>query len=449
VAEVDVYVDDFIGIAQGDVPRLNEVRDTLMYSIDDVFRPNDQQDLKRAEPISLKKLGKGDASWKTSHTILGWNIDTLSKTITLPPHRVERLQEILAAIPHYQKRIGVSKWHNTLGELRSMSIALPGSRGLFSHLQAALKHKRGSRVTLTREVHQAIDDFRWILHHISQRPTRIAELIPLLPSALGHHDASGSGAGGVWFPAQHLVPRGTAVVQPLLWRFQWPNHIQKRLITDKNPTSTISISDLELAGGLLHLDVICQQYDVRERTILSKTDNLAALFWQRKGSTTSDVVPPYLLRLFGMHQRLHHYVPRHDYVPGGSNPLADDASRLFQLSDHDFVAHFNTKYPQEQFFQLVTPTPSMLSAVISALLKKPYNVELLQAEMPAPTPTGAPGSSTQLHWASTPFSKPSKTKYQSYKSSSTEYVKEHLRATEVPSSLERLKITYDIDALRQ
>jgi len=448
VAEVDVYVDDFIGIAQGDVPRLNIVRDTLMQSIDDVFRPNDQEDSMRAEPISLKKLDKGDASWKTSHTILGWNVDTLNKTIALPPHRVERLHEILGAIPRHQKRIGVTKWHNTLGELRSMSIALPGSRGLFSHLQAALRHKSGGRVTLTQEVHQAIDDFRWILQHISQRPTRIAELVPLLPSALGHHDASGTGAGGVWFPAQQLVPRGAHMVQPLLWRFRWPKDIQKRLITDKNPAGTISISDLELAGGLLHLDVLCQQYDVRERTILSKTDNLAALFWQRKGSTTSDTVPPYLLRLFAMHQRLHHYVPRHDYVPGGSNPLADDASRLFHLSNHEFTAHFNTNYPQEQSFQLVTPTPSLLSAVISALLKKPCNVESLQVEMPAPTPTGEPGSSTQLHWASTPFSKPSKTKYQSYKSSSTEYVKEHLHATAVPSSLERLKITYGALAKR-
>ena len=109
-------------------------------------------------------------------------------------------------------------------------------------------------------------------------------------------------------------------MQPLLWRFEWQDYIQKRLISDRNPTGTISISDLELAGGLIHLDVLCQRYDIRERTILSKTDNLAALFWQRKGSTTSDTVPPYLLRLFGMHQQLHHYVPRHDYMIPGRVP---------------------------------------------------------------------------------------------------------------------------------
>jgi Reverse transcriptase (RNA-dependent DNA polymerase). len=339
-SEVDVYVDDFIGIAQGPPERLNTVRNHLLHQVDKVFRPNDQEDTVRAEPVSLKKLDRGDASWKTQHTILGWEVDTLAKTIALPAHRILRLQEILDSIPRSQRRIGVTKWHKVLGELRSMSLALPGSRGLFSHLQAALTLKKGFRVPLNQEVHQALDDFRWILRHIAARPTRIAELVPLLPSALGYHDASGSGGGGVWFPAEHLIPRGSPRQQPLLWRYQWPPEIQARLITDKNPHGTISISDLELAGGILHLDAICKSYDIRERTLLSKTDNLATLFWQRKGSTTSHQVPPYLLRLLGMHQRLHHYVPRHDYIPGGSNPLADDASRLFHLSDPVFFVLF-------------------------------------------------------------------------------------------------------------
>jgi Reverse transcriptase (RNA-dependent DNA polymerase). len=444
VAEVDVYVDDFLGVAQGDKARLNQVRDTMLHSVDSVFRPNDAMDTVRAEPVSLKKLDKGDAAWKTRHTILGWDIDTTAKTIALPPHRVARLREILDSVAPDQRRIGVTKWHGILGELRSMSLALPGSRGLFSHLQAALQQRKGGRIPLNREVHQALTDFRWILENIALRPTRIAELVPLLPSALGYHDASGAGTGGVWFPADHLVSRGVTKSAPLLWRYQWPEEIRAELVTDQNPQGSISISDLELAGGLLHLDVLCQHYDIRERTILSKTDNLAALYWQRRVAPPPPRYLPTSLRLFGIHQRLHHYVPRHDYIPGGSNPLADDASRLFHLSNHDFLNYFNSTYPQETSFQCVTPTPSLLSAVISALLKKPYNVESLQAAVPVPKHTGRPGVSTQLNWASTPFSKPSKTRYLSYKSSSTEYDPALLHATAVPSSLERLKITYGV-----
>jgi hypothetical protein len=234
----------------------------------------------------------------------------------------------------------------------------------------------------------------------------------------------------------------------LLWCYHWPQDIIAQLITAQNPNGTISISDLELAGGLLHLDVLCRHYNVRERTILSKTDNLATLFWQRKGSTTSDKVPPRLLRLFAIHQRLHRYVPRHDYVPGGSNPLADDASHLFHLPNSQLVSHFDSNYPQQCSFHYAIPTPSIVSAVTSALRKKPYNVESLRDEMPAPTPTGDPGVILQLNWASIPFSKPSNTKYQSYKSSSTEFDPGHLRSTAIPSSLERLRITYGALAKR-
>ena len=113
-----------------------------------------------------------------------------------------------------------------------------------------------------------------------------------------------------------------------------------------NPNGTITISDLELAGSLLHLDVIAQNYDVRERTILSKTDNMATLFWTRKGSTSTSKVPAYLLRLFGIHQIYHRYVPQYDYEPGNVNSLADDDFRRFYLAADKFLTHFNSLHKQ-------------------------------------------------------------------------------------------------------
>ena len=117
-----------------------------------------------------------------------------------------------------------------------------------------------------------------MLRDISSRPTRIAELIPLLSSAEGHHNASAKGAGGAWFPATHLTPREGASSQPLVWRLRWPQRIADLLVTDANPGGTITNSDLELAGGLLHLEALAQAFDIRERTVLSKTDNLNTLF---------------------------------------------------------------------------------------------------------------------------------------------------------------------------
>ncbi|GFH55146.1 hypothetical protein CTEN210_11622 [Chaetoceros tenuissimus] len=327
---IDVFVDDFIALAQ--TGNRNYVRDTLLHAIDTVFRPNDFYDSEyRREPVSLKKLRKGDCSWSTIKLVLGWIINTVAMTIELPQHRQERLGAILSSIPSTQKRIGVKKWHKLLGELRSMALALPGARCMFGMMQEALRSlDKRSRISLRKGVHQSIADFQWMLKDISKRPTRIAELVPLLPSALGFHDASGEGAGGVWFPSHTIGSRmkNKNTLHPLLWRYKWPQDIIDDLVTEDNPQGKITNSDLELAGGLLHLDVIAHCLDVRERTLVSKTDNLATLFWERKGSATNAAVTHQLLRLFGIHQRFHRYVPRHDYISGPSNPLADDSSQI-------------------------------------------------------------------------------------------------------------------------
>ena len=75
----------------------------------------------------------------------------------------------------------------------------------------------------------------------------------------------------MWFPAKHLVPREGYKNQPVLWRLKWPQYIIDQIVTTENPNRTVSNSDLELAGGLLHLEeAIAQCFDVRERTVLSQ-----------------------------------------------------------------------------------------------------------------------------------------------------------------------------------
>ena len=445
VSYVDVFMDDFLALAQGQQNR-QRVRQLLFHAVDTVFRPNDFHDqISRREPVSLKKLRQGDCSWSTIKTVLGWIINTAAMTLQLPPHRQDRLGQILASIPPSQKRTSVKKWHKLLGELRSMSLALPGARNVFSAMQNALVLSSSNRIALRKGVHQALADFQWMADDISQRPTRIAELVPLQPAILGFHDASGLGAGGVAYPTPDVPPRvGVAHNQPILFRVQWPQEIRSRLITDSNPNGSITNSDLELAGGLLQLQATAQSYDVRERTINNKTDNLATMFWQRKGSASTEKAPAHLLRLHGIHQRIHRYISRHDYMPGPSNPMADDASRLFHLSDTDFLAYFNSKYPQKQPYKLVTIPLQVLSCVISALLRKPCSAASLTVEPPPATAIGKSGQIIPTKWASTPYSKPSKTKYPSFKSSSTEFDLAMLQPARIRSGLAQLKSTYGL-----
>lgn len=89
VAYVDLYMDDFLGLAQGHPGLRERVRSTLFHSIDNVFRPLQASDRtsSRRQPISISKLHKGDAKWSTRKCLLGWVIDTVTETIELPEHR--------------------------------------------------------------------------------------------------------------------------------------------------------------------------------------------------------------------------------------------------------------------------------------------------------------------------------------------------------------------------
>jgi hypothetical protein len=173
-------------------------------------------------------------------------------------------------------------------------------------MQNMLALKTGGRLALDKGVHHALEDFQWMQENISTRPTQIAEVVPLPPVAEGHHDASGLGAGRIWFPGPHLAPHtGFASTQPLVWRHRWPDFISSWLVMADNPHGSITNSDLELAGGLLHLDALSQCFDNQEGTVLSKGDNLSTTFWERRGSTSTNSPPAYLLRLFGIHQRFY------------------------------------------------------------------------------------------------------------------------------------------------
>ena len=103
VAHTDIFVDDFVALAQTK-PVRSYVRNTLIDAIDSVFRPlSPIDDTYRQEPISMKKLLKGDCSWHIKKIVLGWVIDTISQTTPLPPHRVQRFHDILESIQPTQK----------------------------------------------------------------------------------------------------------------------------------------------------------------------------------------------------------------------------------------------------------------------------------------------------------------------------------------------------------
>ena len=74
LAYVNVFVADFLGLAQGPRHHHRHVHHTLFHTLDMVFRPLDQQDTKHSEEVpSIKKLKAGDCSCSTCQTMLGFH----------------------------------------------------------------------------------------------------------------------------------------------------------------------------------------------------------------------------------------------------------------------------------------------------------------------------------------------------------------------------------------
>jgi hypothetical protein len=117
-------------------------------------------------------------------------------------------------------------------------------------MQAALTREHKGCVRVTHEVRKQLNTFSCLLH-------------------MGACDATKTGAGGVWFPDTG---------PPLLWRLPFAEDIQRRLMSWEDPTGGITNSDLELAGTILHQDVLGIAHDLTSKTAHTFCDNIPAVF---------------------------------------------------------------------------------------------------------------------------------------------------------------------------
>ena len=395
LAYVDVYVDDFIKLAQG-FHNSMRVRRHTYHAIDEVFRRNDGLDQNRKEPISQKKLRNGDDSWSTRKTILGWVVNTATQTIHLPQHRQDKLLSLLRTMVS-RKRVSIKEWHKLLGELRSMSLALPGSSGCFSLLQTLLQPDK-KRLKITEAVRHQLLDFLWLAESVSERPTHLAEVVPTPPSYLGTVDAAKEGMGGVWFPPlrpkplEIQYPRKHQLQGPILWRARFPKQVQDLLVSQDNPRGSITNSDLELAGAVAHDDVLATSAPrIAHASTCSFSDNTPAVSWKTKGSTTTTGPAAYILQISALHKRHHRYQNQLSYLPGPLNLMADDCSRLWNLTDSQLLTYFNSRYPQSTSWTMRHLRPEMHSALTSALLRKRSQPELYLRDTKRDSKLGASG----------------------------------------------------------
>lgn len=384
VSYTDVFMDDYLQLAQGSRRRHLSVRNHLLHTVDSMIRQPVEPSGDVREPVSIKKVKKGDGSWNSRKVMLGWTIDFARQTLELPPHRKLALAEIFTGLAN-SKRISYKKWQSILGKLRFVAQAIPGSAGLFGALMVSLNKATQGRIRINASLRHHIDTFASLAASLCHRPTHLAEIVPEDPSFLGTVDAAKMGVGGPFY-----CDKG----KPYVWRFAYPDSVQRLLVSADNPTGTITNSDLEHSGLICQTMMLSHYFDVRYATISTGCDNVPAVSRVNKGAIPHEGAAAHLCNVQCSHQRQHRYCHVAHYLEGPLNVIADDASRLQHLSNTDFLTHLDQAYPQPEPWTLL-PVPSEISSkLISALLSKLPPMPSPQKHAKPTPPTSGSGSAS-------------------------------------------------------
>jgi hypothetical protein len=139
---LEVYVDDFMSIV---IPtsqeQLEHVATSILTGIHDVF-PADIVDSN--DPISKKKLLKGEGQYLLFKALLGFNFDGKRKTMWLEEEKRAKLLTILHSwlrAGSLNRGIPFGEFESMIAKVRHAFIAPPGSRGLLSLCNRLLKRR--------------------------------------------------------------------------------------------------------------------------------------------------------------------------------------------------------------------------------------------------------------------------------------------------------------------
>ncbi len=395
---------DFIGAAveNSSGTLLGRITKAALHGIHAIFPPPKiTGHIGGKDPISLKKLERGDARWAYEKEILGFLVDGATKTVRISNARstdiVTEIRKILK-----KKRVQLKRYRRIVGKLRHVALILPGTKGLFSPINKALK---GEPLVIglgkSSEVRAALLDLATMVASLSSRPTHVKELIPNDDHYYGYCDACTTGAGGVWFSGERHI-------EPIVWRVEFENAIASQVVSHDNPHGRLTNSDLEMAALLLQYMVLHQEVDMRFAWAGVLSDNTPTVAWTAHMADRSNApTAGRLLQGLAAIQRASQAGPLTvASIAGVENSMADVASRSFgqnRVPDTCFLTQFTHTFPlpKQLSWKHVLLMPEKISLVTSTLRgtrlplqqwmtgfkPKTGNTGWNTAQIPAATPT--------------------------------------------------------------
>ena len=173
---LEVFVDDFIGVAQtSNIHQLRHYSRAMLHGIHSIFPPPTVTHHNGHDPVSEKKLDKGEGSWETTKEILGWNFDGRAGTIQLPLDKCQKIRLLINQMLR-RTRSSLNSYQKLAGKLQHASLGMPGGKGLFSPLQLAMLGNPPF-ITLSDDLKQTLRDWRSIIKYMESHPTSVQQLV--------------------------------------------------------------------------------------------------------------------------------------------------------------------------------------------------------------------------------------------------------------------------------
>ena len=365
---LEVFVDDFIAMTQN-VSRIQHLTRSILHGIEEVFPSIEVTGhVAGREPVSEKKVKRGEANWEVTKDVLGWLVDGDNRTVQLTPDKAKAYGDELKKLLR-KKKIPLARFRKIVGKLRFAALCLPAGRALMTPLNMAMRGKpRDIGSGKHSEVHESLGDWLQLIKSLASRPTSVHELVAKSIDFYGYCDACKTGAGGVWLPFN-------TDLDPFIWRVQWPKDIVQQL----GDYEGISISDAECAGVLLQQFALeCQVDDLVHKKALPFCDNTPAVSWVTRMASKQSRIGGRLAKGIAIRARTRRMcLPAALSVAGDDNKMADVASRSFNaasgylFSDAELLTHFAANFPlQNRSWRVVTLPHEDILKVVSTLRGK-------------------------------------------------------------------------------
>ena len=191
----EVYVDDFIVITNDlSEENLTKWSRAILHGIHSVFPAPTITGHEGGDPVSIKKLQKEEGRWEFEKEILGWVFNGKDYTLYLPHEKSKKLTSLLKSTKR-KSTVTLNSFQKIVGKLVLASIGIPKGASLLPAISKRLQ-TTAEYVTITQNIRQSLNDWRFMLQLLKSRPTSVLELTPKNPCFIGYIDACNTGVGG-------------------------------------------------------------------------------------------------------------------------------------------------------------------------------------------------------------------------------------------------------------